>query len=96
MRTPRTRRLGPRLLAVLGTVALAAAGAVLTAGAPPASAAATAGCGKTPTLHSGPYTIQSSGQNRSFVLRIPDGYSNTRGNTASVSNSGIPATLRRQ
>jgi poly(3-hydroxybutyrate) depolymerase len=79
--TPRTRRLGPRLLAVLGTVALAAAGAVavLTAGAPPASAATTAGCGKTPTLRSGPYTIQSSGQNRSFVLRIPDGYSNTHG-----------------
>ena len=79
MPTPRTRRFGPRLLAVLGTVALAAAGAVavLTASAPPASAATTAGCGKAPTLRSGTYTIQSSGQSRSFILRVPDGYNNT-------------------
>ncbi|MEV4141884.1 ricin-type beta-trefoil lectin domain protein [Dactylosporangium sp. NPDC049742] len=45
---------------------------------PSASAATTAGCGKTPTLRSGSYTIQSGGQSRSFILRIPDGYSNTR------------------
>jgi hypothetical protein len=43
-----------------------------------ASAATTAGCGKTPTLRTGTYTIESSGQSRSFVLRTPDGYSNTR------------------
>ncbi|MET8122592.1 cellulose binding domain-containing protein [Micromonospora sp. NPDC005189] len=36
--------------------------------------AATAGCGKAPTLTSGTRTIQSSGQNRSYILRIPDGY----------------------
>nr|WP_158849655.1 RICIN domain-containing protein [Saccharothrix deserti] len=36
------------------------------------------GCGKAPTLRSGPHTIQSSGKNRSFVLRVPDGYDNTR------------------
>jgi poly(3-hydroxybutyrate) depolymerase len=35
------------------------------------------GCGKAPTLRSGPQTITTSGQNRSFVLRIPDGYDNT-------------------
>jgi len=52
--------------------------AVMTATVPSASAATTAGCGKTPTLHSGTYNIQSSGQNRSFILRIPDGYSNAR------------------
>ncbi|MEU7873411.1 ricin-type beta-trefoil lectin domain protein [Dactylosporangium sp. NPDC049140] len=52
--------------------------AVMTATVPSASAATTAGCGKTPTLHSGSYTIQSSGQSRSFILRIPDGYSTTR------------------
>lgn len=36
--------------------------------------AATAGCGKAPTLTSGTRTIQSGGQNRSFILRIPDNY----------------------
>nr|WP_230686679.1 RICIN domain-containing protein [Catellatospora vulcania] len=45
---------------------------------PSAYAASTAGCGKAPTLRNGAQTIQSSGQSRSFVLRIPDGYSNTR------------------
>ena len=34
--------------------------------------AATAGCGKAPTLTSGTHTIQSSGQNRTYILRIPD------------------------
>jgi poly(3-hydroxybutyrate) depolymerase len=29
-------------------------------------------------MRNGPHTIQSSGQSRSFILRIPDGYSNTR------------------
>jgi poly(3-hydroxybutyrate) depolymerase len=37
-------------------------------------AAATAGCGKAPTLASGTHTIQSSGQNRSYILRVPAGY----------------------
>ncbi len=36
--------------------------------------AATAGCGKAPTLASGTRTIQSSGQSRTYNLRIPDGY----------------------
>ena len=40
--------------------------------------AASPGCGKTPTLASGTHTIQSSGQNRSFILRIPNNYDNTR------------------
>jgi poly(3-hydroxybutyrate) depolymerase len=77
----RTPRLGPRWLAVLGAVAIAVAGgiAVTTITPPAASAATTAGCGKAPTLHNGSYTIQSGGQSRSFILRIPDGYSNTRG-----------------
>jgi poly(3-hydroxybutyrate) depolymerase len=35
-----------------------------------------AGCGKTPTLTSGSRTIQSSGQSRSYILRIPDNYDN--------------------
>ncbi|WP_433652953.1 cellulose binding domain-containing protein [Micromonospora zamorensis] len=36
--------------------------------------AATAGCGKAPTLTNGTRTIQSSGQSRTYNLRIPDGY----------------------
>jgi poly(3-hydroxybutyrate) depolymerase len=35
---------------------------------------ASAGCGKTPTLASGSRTISSSGQNRSYMLRIPPDY----------------------
>ncbi|WP_229691073.1 RICIN domain-containing protein, partial [Sphaerisporangium melleum] len=38
--------------------------------------AATAGCGKAPALSSGSHTIQSSGKNRSFILRLPDNYQN--------------------
>ncbi|WP_433552546.1 cellulose binding domain-containing protein [Micromonospora zamorensis] len=36
--------------------------------------AATAGCGNAPTLTSGTRTIQSSGQSRTYNLRVPDGY----------------------
>ncbi|MFB9235618.1 cellulose binding domain-containing protein [Plantactinospora siamensis] len=36
--------------------------------------ATTAGCGKAPTLTNGTHTISSGGQNRSYILRIPDGY----------------------
>ncbi|WP_212828884.1 RICIN domain-containing protein [Catellatospora sp. TT07R-123] len=57
---------------------VAGALAVTALTGPSAYAATTAGCGKAPTLHNGTYTVQSSGQSRSFILRIPDGYSNTR------------------
>jgi poly(3-hydroxybutyrate) depolymerase len=61
--------------------------------------AASPGCGKTPTLTSGTHTIQSSGQNRSFILRLPDNYDNNtqyrlifgyhwRGGTAGDVDSG--------
>ncbi|MER5622641.1 cellulose binding domain-containing protein [Streptosporangium sp. NPDC002544] len=40
--------------------------------------AATAGCGRTPTLQNGTNTIQSSGKNRSYILRIPGNYDNQR------------------
>jgi poly(3-hydroxybutyrate) depolymerase len=36
------------------------------------------GCGTTPTLTSGTHTIQSGGQSRSYILRIPDNYDNNR------------------
>jgi poly(3-hydroxybutyrate) depolymerase len=41
--------------------------------------ATTAGCGKAPTLASGNHTIQSGGQNRSYILRVPDNYDNNHG-----------------
>ena len=44
----------------------------------PAYAAATAGCGKAPTLTSGTRTIQSSGQNRTYILDIPSNYDRNR------------------
>jgi poly(3-hydroxybutyrate) depolymerase len=42
------------------------------------AAAPTAGCGQAPTLTSGTHTISSSGQNRSYILRIPANYDNNR------------------
>jgi poly(3-hydroxybutyrate) depolymerase len=36
--------------------------------------AATAGCGKTPTLRDGTYTIQSGGRARTYILRLPGNY----------------------
>ncbi|XVV10028.1 cellulose binding domain-containing protein [Actinoplanes sp. CA-131856] len=58
-----------RIMAVLlATAAMALVTAV------PAGAAATSGCGKAPTLTSGTRTIASGGQNRSYILRVPDNY----------------------
>jgi poly(3-hydroxybutyrate) depolymerase len=37
----------------------------------------TAGCGQGATLTDGTYTIQSSGQDRTFILDVPDNYDNT-------------------
>jgi poly(3-hydroxybutyrate) depolymerase len=60
----------------------AAAATVLTGGTASAEQtsvlAATAGCGKNPTLRDGTYNIQSGGQNRSYILRLPSGYSSSR------------------
>jgi len=33
-----------------------------------------AGCGKTPTLTSGPQKMQSAGKSRDYIIRIPSGY----------------------
>ena len=60
-------------LVVLGMVSGGPSGSVTAA-----SAAATAGCGKAPTLTSGTQTIQSGGQNRSYILRVPDNYDPNR------------------
>ncbi|MFY1623291.1 cellulose binding domain-containing protein [Micromonospora sp. WMMD723] len=74
-------RLVAGVVAAVATLALALGGAAITTGTGPvawagdaAPLAATAGCGKTPTLTSGTRTISSGGQNRTFILRIPDNY----------------------
>ncbi|MEV8443498.1 ricin-type beta-trefoil lectin domain protein [Actinosynnema sp. NPDC051121] len=73
-----------RWWAPIAAAALVFAGVgVADAGTAPAPAdtgtlAASPGCGKSPTLTSGTHTIQSSGQNRSFILRIPNGYDTNR------------------
>ena len=53
---------------------LAISGGLASAATNTATLATTAGCGKAPTLTSGTHTIQSSGQNRSYILRIPANY----------------------
>ena len=67
---------------------------------PPTDPPATGpGCGRTPTLTTGTHTIQSGGENRSFILRVPAGYDRNnpyrlilafhwRGGTATEINSG--------
>jgi len=68
-------------VAVAAVLALAAVGLVLRGGMAGTAAAAvgapmagTAGCGKAPALSSGTQTIQSSGQTRSYILRLPANY----------------------
>ncbi|WP_410671629.1 RICIN domain-containing protein [Amycolatopsis sp. cmx-4-68] len=81
---------------------LALAGQAPAQAAAPAAAApaaATAGCGKAPGLASGNHTISSGGQNRSYILRVPNNYDNNhpyrlfvglhwRGGTANDVDSG--------
>ncbi|WP_349290894.1 cellulose binding domain-containing protein [Actinoplanes solisilvae] len=61
-------------------VAVTATTAGVTASAAEVSAggfsaqAATSGCGKTPTLRNGTYTIQSGGRSRTYILRLPADY----------------------
>src|SRR4051812_9453751 len=63
-------------LLVVGTAQIALGDTATRSLTPKSALATTAGCGKTPTLRSGSQTIQSSGKNRSFILRIPDNYNN--------------------
>ncbi|HZP52135.1 MAG TPA: poly(3-hydroxybutyrate) depolymerase, partial [Actinocrinis sp.] len=68
---------GPIALAML---VIAAVGALVLSGGLRASAAlgapmaSSAGCGRAATLASGTHTIQSSGQSRSYILRLPANY----------------------
>jgi poly(3-hydroxybutyrate) depolymerase len=70
---------------ILGAAAalllLTGGGAVAAPAAPEddvGTAAASAGCGSAPTLNSGNHTIQSGGQNRSYILRLPANYDQNR------------------
>jgi poly(3-hydroxybutyrate) depolymerase len=71
-------------VAIAAALVVAAAGVTLSGRLHTASAAdvgtlaASAGCGKAPTLTSGTRSIRSSGRNRSYILRIPDGYDRNR------------------
>src|SRR4051794_30932097 len=79
--SPQRRRRGKlRLPARIALVVAAAAAMAATAVAltTTADAASTGGCGKAPTLSSGTRSITSNGQNRTYILRVPDNYTNTR------------------
>jgi poly(3-hydroxybutyrate) depolymerase len=71
---PRRRRY-VALIAVGGLIALGlTVSGALSRTTAPAYAASTAGCGRAPTLTNGTKTIQSSGQNRTYILDIPTNY----------------------
>ncbi|MEV4383252.1 cellulose binding domain-containing protein [Streptosporangium sp. NPDC049644] len=63
------------LVLSVGTVAISHSAGASTSSS---TLAATAGCGRTPTLQNGTNTIQSSGKTRNYILRIPAGYDNRR------------------
>ena len=73
------RRSFPVFVVVGALLALGTAlGGALGGTSSPAYAATTAGCGNAPTLTSGTKTIQSSGQNRTYILDIPTNYDRNR------------------
>lgn len=65
-------------VAVTALLVLGGSGVTTAAPAPDevSTTAASAGCGAPPALSSGNHTIQSSGQNRSYILRVPANYDN--------------------
>ncbi|GGU54644.1 ricin-type beta-trefoil lectin domain protein [Lentzea flava] len=69
------------MAAASAVVFLGAAGIALGGTTPDGKvtiAAGTAGCGKAPALNSGQHTINSGGQNRSYILRLPPSYDSNR------------------
>ncbi|MFF7791253.1 RICIN domain-containing protein [Streptomyces sp. NPDC007991] len=80
-RTPLLTSIAAALLLVLATAGTSSGsglGPPAAARKSVAAAAASAGCGKAPTLTSGTRTIQSGGQTRSYILRVPAGYDSNR------------------
>ena len=81
MKNPLRARSRIAVVALALAAAFAAGTVAATAAQPPAGgspAEATAGCGTAPSLESGSHTIQSGGVDRSFILRVPDDYDNSR------------------
>ena len=80
-RRARTRKVLAATVAAAAMLVVAGA-TVLTSGAASAeqnsALAATAGCGKSPTLRDGTYTIQSGGQARTYILRLPANYTSSQ------------------
>jgi poly(3-hydroxybutyrate) depolymerase len=73
-RTPNRKLLG---VVIAAAVTIMATGtALLTSGT--AQAATTAGCGKSPTLRDGTYTVQSGGRARTYILRLPGNYNSSQ------------------
>jgi poly(3-hydroxybutyrate) depolymerase len=64
------------VLATGGTAVALLSGSAASASGATTPLATTAGCGRAPGLASGSHTIQSSGRNRSYILRLPDDYDN--------------------
>lgn len=63
---------------LLAAAGISGIGLTSAAAAEAPSAAPSAGCGKPPTLSSGPRSIQSSGRTRNYILRVPATYDNNR------------------
>ncbi|BBH67891.1 hypothetical protein ACTI_45760 [Actinoplanes sp. OR16] len=62
---------------LIGAVTAVLTGGTASAGQQTALAA-TAGCGKAPTLRDGTYTIQSGGRARTYILRLPANYTSSQ------------------
>ncbi len=98
---------GAVLVVAMGTTTFSRALGATTTASDVGVLAATAGCGKTPSLRSGTFSIQSGGQNRSYILRVPDNYDRNRpyrlifglhwlnGTAANVSSNGWYGLLPR-
>jgi poly(3-hydroxybutyrate) depolymerase len=71
-------RIAVAIALLLAAAGISGFGLTSAAAAEAPSAAPSAGCGKPPTLSSGPRSIQSSGRTRSFILRVPATYDNNR------------------
>jgi poly(3-hydroxybutyrate) depolymerase len=66
------------MIAFIAVGVLAGAMMMPGASAAPTLMAASSGCGKAPALTSGTRTISVGGQNRTYILNIPDNYDNNR------------------
>ncbi|MFE9426442.1 RICIN domain-containing protein [Kitasatospora sp. NPDC006697] len=87
------------MVLIVALIGLVPGTSTAASAAPRSTAAGTAGCGSAPALASGTHTITSSGQSRTYILRVPANYDQThpyrlvfgfhwRGGTAADVDSG--------